>query len=205
MLRPSAKAAGGGGGQHDNMPAAKGRLPKFSLTQFTPPLVHPIEHPQLPMTPTVLGNPQINLPNINAPNWGDPLGKTANDSMGNGNGMGVGNGNGNGVGPGQGYGTGGGAPSAGTGGYGTPACLYCPKPEYSDEAMKVKVQGVVVLSAIITADGRATDIHVSKGLGLGLDEKAIEAVRTWRLTPARGPDGKPAAVRQTIELVFQLY
>ena len=71
--------------------------------------------------------------------------------------------------------------------------------------MKVKVQGVVELSAIITADGRVTDVHVSKGLGLGLDEKAMAAVRTWRLRPAMGPDGKPAAVRQIIEVAFQLF
>jgi periplasmic protein TonB len=62
-----------------------------------------------------------------------------------------------------------------------------------------------VLSVVISPDGRVTDIHVAKGLGLGLDEKAIEAVRTWRLKPALGPDGKPASVRQTIELGFQLF
>ena len=63
----------------------------------------------------------------------------------------------------------------------------------------------VEMIAIITQDGRATDIHVAKGLGRGLDEKAIEAVRTWRFRPALGPDGKPAAVRQTIEVTFHLY
>jgi hypothetical protein len=46
---------------------------------------------------------------------------------------------------------------------------------------------------------------VAKGLGLGLDEKAIEAVRRWRLQPALGPDRRPAAVRQIIEVTFQLY
>jgi protein TonB len=71
--------------------------------------------------------------------------------------------------------------------------------------MKVKVQGAVELIAVITAEGRVTDVHVVKGLGLGLDEKAIDAVRTWRLTPARGPDGRPASVRQIIEVSFQLF
>ncbi len=204
-LKPSAKAAGGGGGAHDIAPAAKGKLPKFSWTQFAAPMVHPVEHPQIAMTPTVVGNPDIKLPNQNLPNWGDPLGKSLTDSMGQGHGSGVGNGNGAGVGPGEGWNTGGGAPNAGIGGYGVPACLYCPRADYSDEAMKVKVQGVVELIAIVTADGRVTDIHVAKGLGLGLDEKAIQAVRTWRLTPARGPDGRPAAVRQIIEVAFQLF
>jgi TonB family protein len=59
--------------------------------------------------------------------------------------------------------------------------------------------------AVITADGRATNIRVAKGLGMGLDEKAIEAVRTWRFRPAVGPDGKAAAVSTPIEVVFRLY
>jgi periplasmic protein TonB len=205
LLKPSAKRAGGGGGQHDLAPAAKGQAPKFSYTQISRPLVHPPLHPEIAVTPTILGNPAIVLPNNNLNNWGDPLGKTSNDSMGNGRGNGLGNGSGNGMGPGQQYGVGGGTPGAGTGGYGVPSCLYCPRADYSDAAMKVKVQGVVELVAIVTADGRVTDVHVAKGLGFGLDEKAEEAVRTWRLTPARGPDGRPAAVREIIEVQFQLF
>jgi periplasmic protein TonB len=204
-LKPGPSKAGGGGGAPDKLPAAKGKLPKFAWTQFSRPMVNPPKDAQITMTPTVVGNPDIRLPNMNATNWGDPLGHGLNDSMGNGRGNGVGNGTGNGVGPGEGYGTGGGPPTAGSNGYGTPACLYCPRADYSDEAMKVKVQGVVELIAIITPDGRVTDVHLAKGLGLGLDEKAIEAVRTWRLKPALGPDGRPAAVRQLIEVTFQLY
>jgi len=204
-LAPAAQKAGGGGGQHDEAPAAKGKLPKFSWTQIARPMVKPPEHPEIAMTPTVLGNPAINMPNMNLPNWGDPLSKQAGDSMGEGHGNGVGNGNGNGVGPGQGWNTGGGYPNAGTGGFGTPVCLYCPRADYSDEAMKVKVQGVVELLAVVTVDGRVTDIHVAKGLGFGLDEKAVEAVRTWRLRPALGPDGRPAAVREIVEVAFQLF
>jgi TonB family protein len=83
--------------------------------------------------------------------------------------------------------------------------LYCPEAQYSDEAVKAKYQGTVELLAIITPDGRATDIHVVRGVGLGLDEKAIEAVRTWRFRAALGPDGKPSAVRQIIEVTFHLY
>jgi protein TonB len=204
-LPPAPKKAGGGGGAHDNAPVAKGKLPKFAWTQFSKPMVKPPEHPEIAMTPTVLGNPQVNLPNLNATNWGDPNGKANNDSLGQGHGTGVGNGNGAGVGPGEGWNTGGGAPNAGTGGYGFAACLYCPRADYSDEAMKVKVMGVVELMATITPDGRVTDIHVAKGLGFGLDEKAVQAVRSWRLKPALGPDGRPAAVRQLIELTFQLF
>lgn len=204
-LNPAKERAGGGGGQHDLAPAAKGKLPKFSWTQIARPMVKPPEHPEIAMTPTVLGNPAINMPNNNLPNWGDPLGKASNDSMGNGSGNGVGNGHGNGVGPGEGWNTGGGYPNAGTGGYGTPVCIYCPRADYSDEAMKVKVAGTVELAIVVAADGRVTDIHVAKGLGFGLDEKSVAAVRTWRLRPALGPDGKPAAVREIVELTFQLF
>ncbi|MGB7310955.1 MAG: energy transducer TonB [Candidatus Acidiferrales bacterium] len=206
LLKPAAKRAGGGGGQHDLAPAVKGQAPKFSYEQVSRPMVHPPLHPEIAVTPTILGNPNIILPNNNMNNWGDPTSHNTNgDSLGNGRGNGIGNGNGNGMGPGQQYGIGGGLPSAGTGGYGVPTCLYCPRADYSDEAMKVKVQGVVELVAVITADGKVTDVHVAKGLGFGLDEKAMEAVRGWRLTPARGPDGRPAAVREIIEVAFQLF
>ena len=205
-LAPAAKKAGGGGGQRNLTPAVHGQAPKFSWTQFSKPLAKPPVDPKLAITPTLVGNPDIKVPNITAQNWGDPLSKVlGGDSLGQGSGNGIGNGQGNGLGPGYGYNTGGGYPNAGTGGYGSPACLYCPQPQFSDEAVKAKYQGTVLLVAVITADGRATEIRVAKGLGLGLDEKAVEAVRTWRFRPALGPDGKPASVRQSIEVTFHLY
>ncbi len=205
-------AGGGGGGAHEALPASKGRLPKFSMTQLTPPSVRPVDA-RLLATPTVIGPPELHLASPNMANWGDPLSKVINDSngpgsgagIGSGSGGGVGSGSGGGVGPGEGGGTGGGVFNAGTGGYGYPACLYCPRAEFSDEAMKAKYQGIVTLTAIITADGRAINIEIVKGLGLGLDEKAVAAVRTWRFKPALGPGGKPASVRQMIEVTFHLY
>jgi periplasmic protein TonB len=214
-LPPGAKKAGGGGGggAHELLPASKGKLPKFSLTQIVPPKVKPPDNPKFAATPTVIGMPDMKLASPNMSNWGDPMSKVTNDSngpgsgngIGSGNGTGIGSGSGGGVGPGEGGGAGGGVFNAGTGGYGIPTCIYCPTAQFSDEAVKAKYQGTVLLVAIITADGRATDIHVVKGLGLGLDEKAIEAVRTWRFKPAAGPNGKPATVRQTIEVTFHLY
>ncbi len=204
---------GGGGGEHNPIPASKGKLPKFDWTQLAPPAVRPPTNPKLAVTPTVLGPPQLNVPSPNMPNWGDPIQRLVSDSSGPGSGGGIGSGNnggvgsgsGGGVGPGEQGGTGGGVFDGGTHGYGFPECLYCPHADYSDEAVKAKYQGVVLLLAIINPDGRATDIHVSKGLGLGLDEKAIEAVRNWRFKPALGPDGKPAPVRVPIEVTFRLY
>jgi TonB family protein len=86
-----------------------------------------------------------------------------------------------------------------------PTCIYCPDPQYSDEARKAKYQGVVVLMVIITLDGRATDIHVAKSPGLGLDEKAIEAVRQWKFRPAVGPSGKSVPTQVPIEVTFRLF
>ena len=204
---------GGGGGEHNVVPASAGRAPKFSYTRFTPPEVRPPEHPKLAVVPTILGPPNLNIPNPNLDNWGDPLAKLQTDSsgpgrgsgIGSGQGGGIGSGNGGGLGPGDQWGTGGGSPHAGENGYGTPVCLYCPQPEFSNEAVKAKYQGVVVVQTLISADGRATNIRVVKGVGLGLDEKAVEAVRNWRFKPAMGPDGRPAAVLTFIEVTFHLY
>jgi len=157
--------------------------------------------------------PDMKLASPNMSNWGDPMSKVTNDSngpgsgngIGSGNGTGIGSGSGGGVGPGEGGGTGGGIFSAGTGGYGVPVCVYCPNAQFSDEAVKAKYQGTVTLTIVILADGRTSDIHVAKGLGLGLDENAITAVRTWRFKPALGPNGKPAPVRMSVEMQFRLY
>ena len=214
-LLPGIKRAGGGGGggSHDLRPATVGKLPKFSVNQLTPPKAVTNPNARLTVTPTVLGTPELRLASLNMNNWGDPVSKVINDSngpgggngIGSGNGRGVGPGNGDGVGPGDEFGSAGGPPDAGTGRYGYPTCVYCPQAHYSDEAVKSKYQGTVFLVATVTTDGKATDIKVVKGVGLGLDEKAIEAVRSWRFRPAAGPDGRPAAVRQTIEVTFHLY
>ena len=205
QMPPAMKKAGGGGGARDLTPASRGRAPKFATQQLAAPLAHPVEHPVIAMTPTLLGNPALTPPNINASNWGDPLSHVLGDSMGNGKGSGIGNGDGGGLGDGFQNGTGGGYPTGGLGGYGMPKCVYCPEAQFSDEAVKAKYSGVVMVSAVIGLDGRATDVRVEKSLGLGLDENAVAAVKTWRFTPALGPDGKAAVVRADIEVTFRLY
>ncbi|HEV2296935.1 MAG TPA: energy transducer TonB [Candidatus Acidoferrales bacterium] len=205
LLKMGLKKAGGGGGRAGDQPTTQGKLPKFAKSQFTPPLDKPLVTPKLPMTATVVV-PNITMSNPNLVTTGDPLSKLLNDSNGTGSGTGLGSGNGSGIGPGEGYGVGGGPPEAGQNGYGKPDCLYCPTPPFSDAAFKLKIQGVVVLDAVIGADGRATNIHLSKGLGYGLDESAIKYVRDiWRFKPAIGPDGRPAAVHTLVEVDFNIY
>ncbi len=94
---------------------------------------------------------------------------------------------------------------SGAHGYSFPRCEYCPQAEYSQVAVKAHLQGTVIMLVVVGVDGHVSDIRIVKGLPLGLNKKAIEAVKTWRLTPAQGHDGQPAAVRQTVEVSFHLY
>jgi TonB family protein len=106
------------------------------------------------------------------------------------------------VGPGEGGGFGGGVFRVG-GGVTAPTLLAKVEPEYSEEARKAKHAGTVVLYIEVTVDGKADNIRVQHSLGLGLDEKAIEAVKKWRFSPGK-KDGKPVRVAATIEVNFRL-
>ena len=214
-LPPGKDKAGGGGGGGERLPtpATRGKLPRWSMTQLSPPMAVPRNpNPIMPVEPTLLGPPDLKIASPNDPNFGDPLGKFITQSSGPGGGSGIGSGvgggigsgSGGGLGPGFGGGTGGGAFRPGTGGVGYPTCLYCPNPEYSEDARKAKYQGTVVLQVIIQADGHASNISVVKGPGLGLEEKAIDAVRNWRFKAALGPSGTPVATVTTIEVNFRL-
>jgi TonB family protein len=77
-------------------------------------------------------------------------------------------------------------------------------PEYSDEARRKRIQGVVLVSALVNEEGNPIDYRVEKSLGYGLDEKAVECVSQYRFTPAMR-DGQPVAARVTIEVNFRLY
>jgi periplasmic protein TonB len=206
-LPVGANKAGGGGGanNHTVEPPNKGKLPKFQWTQFTAPQVKPPVNPKLAMDPSLLGPPDLKVANSPITIYGDPLASAYSESLGNGNGSGIGSGSGGGLGPGEGGGTGGGAFRAGVNGVGVPVCLYCPIPQYSDEARKAKYQGSVVLDVTITPDGRAIDVRIVKDPGLGLGEKAVEAVKGWKFKPAAGPSGKIIPVRVNIEVTFRLY
>ena len=205
---------GGGGGAREQLPPTKGRAPKFKYTQFTPPEATIKNlNPKLAMDPSLLGPPDLKVPNPPLTNLGDPLAAVVNYSGGPGGGGGIGtgeaggigSGSGGGLGPGSGGGTGGGVFRAGVNGVGSPVCIYCPQPEYSDEARKAKYMGTVLLDVIVTTDGRVLNPQVLKGPGLGLEEKAIAQVRNWKMRPALGPNGKPVTCRVQIEVTFHLY
>jgi TonB family protein len=204
---------GGGGGDRDKLQASQGRLPRQSMQQFTPPAaVIRNPDPKLPMEPTIVVPPDIHLQQPNLPDLGDPMshlpsvpsnGTGYGGGIGSGSGGGVGSGEGPGYGPGRGGGVGGGVFRVG-GGVSAPKEIYAPEPEYSEEARKVKHMGIVVLQLVVGSDGLPRDIRVVRTLGLGLDEKAIEAVRKWRFEPAK-KDGKPVAALVSVEVDFHLY
>jgi TonB family protein len=106
------------------------------------------------------------------------------------------------IGPGEGRGFGGGVFRVG-GGVTAPTLLYKEEPEYSEEARKAKFQGTVVLYVEVDPSGKAINPRVIRSLGLGLDEKAIEAVRKWKFKPGY-KDGKPVTVAVTIQVNFRL-
>ena len=201
---------GGGGGAHQITPPTKGRLPTFAKTQIVPPQILRVDHPKLAVEPTVV-MPKMKMPDTNLPNLGIPQSSQVTLSAGNGGGSGFGSGrggglgigHGGGIGPGEGGDTGGGLAHPG-GGISSPKLIYAPDPEFSDEARRQKYQGVVVLSIIVDAQGNPQNIRVVRALGMGLDEKAVEAVRQYKFKPAQ-KGGRPVPVAINIEVNFQLF
>jgi TonB family protein len=202
---------GGGGGDRSPDPASLGKLPKLSMQQLAPPAVvvrNP--NPRLAVEPTVVVPPQITLPSVAINRMGDPLGTLGMPSsgpgfgggIGSGSGGGVGSGDGPGVGPGRGGGIGGGVFRVG-GGVSAPTVVFKVDPEYSEQARKAKYQGTVVLNLVVQRDGSVRDIKILRPLGLGLDEKAIEAVQQWRFKPGQR-NGLAVDVSAIIEVTFRL-
>ncbi len=209
--KPNPMGGGGGGGDRSPLPASKGRLPKLAPRQFTPPMaVVNNPNPKLTMEPSIVVPPDVNLPNVNMAQYGDPLGRIGPPSNGPGSGGGIGSGSGGGVGsgrgagfgPGEGGGFGGGVFRVG-GGVSAPTLVFKVEPEYSEEARKAKFQGTVVLYCEVTERGVCQNVRILRALGLGLDEKAIEAVKKWKFRPGV-KDGKPVTVAATIEVNFRL-
>ena len=213
LRNQAARDSGGGGGGGQNMPTppSQGKLPRFELEQITPPTpVIRNPDPILSVEPTVIIDPNTQIAQLDTNVFGDPLkgvnmpsaGSGQGGGIGTGTGGGVGSGRGGGVGPGSGGGIGGGVFRVG-GGVSAPRLTRKVEPEYSEEARKAKYSGVVVLAVEVWPDGRAHNVRVIRSLGLGLDEKAIQAVQQWEFVPGR-KDGAPVKVSAQIEVNFRL-
>jgi protein TonB len=121
---------------------------------------------------------------------------------GTGRGAGMGEGEGSGIGPGSGGGTGGGPYRPGSG-IDAPRLIREVRPVYTDEARRRGIEGVVVLEVIVTQSGSVDRIRVVRGLGAGLDQNAIAAVKQWKFDPARRK-GVPVDVVVEIEVGFNM-
>jgi TonB family protein len=199
----------GGGGDRSPLPASRGKLPKADIRQFTPPVaVYANMDPKMTMEPSIIAPPDMALPQIDSDRYGDPFSKFTFASNGHGPGGGIGdNGPGGGVGDSDGPGFGPNGFGAGRNGSGMnvtrPELVHKVEPEYSEDARKAKFAGTVVLYIEIDPNGHPTHIRVARSLGMGLDEKAIEAVQKWVFVPGK-ENGKPVTVPATVEVNFRL-
>lgn len=209
---PKTMGGGGGGGAHQMVEASKGRLPPVAKTQIVPIEMLKVDHPKLAAAPVVAIPQPVKLPQTQMPDLGDTQspqvalasqGTGSGSGFGQGQGGGIGSGRGAGVGAGNGGGYGGGIMSVG-GGVTAPQIVHSVEPEFTDAARQTKYQGTVSIQLIVDSQGNPEDIRVIRHLGMGLDEKAIDAVRQYRFRPAMY-QGHPVSVQMVIEVGFHLY
>jgi TonB family protein len=194
---------GGGGGNKSPDPPKKLESPKAEA-----PKPVPVPEPVPVPVPT---EPQLSLPvqtlaavDIAAPGDISSNAVSNTTSRGSGTGTGAGPGTGSGIGPGRGGGFGGGVFNIGNG-VTSPIVIFKPSPKYTADAMRAKVQGTVILSAVVLPDGSVTDISIVRSLdqSFGLDEEAKKNAAQWRFRPGMFK-GEAVAVRIQIELDFNL-
>src|SRR5688572_30762630 len=231
LVSPGPGGGGGGGGLSNPLPPRKAEAPArlrtprpavdaspvkslvkarpIEVQRPTPPVLAPKPVDQDPVPSRRLVAPVV--PTANAAQRDGDLqarqdnasqGSGVNGGTGTGRGTGDGEGRGSGIGPGSGGGTGGGPYRAGSG-VEPPRLLREVKAKYSDEARRRGTTGNVLLEIVITRDGNVGDVSVRRGLGAGLDERAIEAVRQWKFTPARRL-GEPVDVIVEVAVEFTL-
>ncbi len=209
LIAPRLVSGGGGGGERALRPASHGVLPKITRRQFVPPSATPPDFkPVLLMEATLVAPIEARMPAPALAQIGDPFGRNGPPSNGPGRNGGIGSGDNGGIGdrsgPGFGQHNGGGVDfGGGAGRIIAPVVLYQVEPEFSEEARKAKYQGTVVLAIEVGEDGKPRGFHILQGLGLGLDEKAIEAVSRWKFKPATR-NGKPIRAPATIQVNFRL-
>jgi len=195
----------GSGGGHTPIPATTGNLLPVSSIQIVRPSLPPRRESIVPVPPTIL---DPTAPPVLTPvsRIGLPWMHDDTDSPGPGDSNTIGNSNGK---------TMGGGPIDGPGGTGSsrlgyqpgttlPTCAYCPDPQYTDEAREAKLQGRVTLRVLVGADGRASQIQIVQGIGMGLDDRAVQSVRAWRFVPAHDAARRAVPVWVTIEVIFRL-
>jgi protein TonB len=218
LADPGPGGGGGGGGNKMPDPPKQAALPgkdKITVPVEKPPSVEPVQKPkdepdpvdQLNAPVKLLASAETTTAGIidTGPTTTASQGSGSGGGAGAGAGSGIGPGSGSGLGPGSGGGTGGGVYQPGSG-VNPPVATYIPKPQYTAEAMRARVQGVVVVGCVVQSDGVCTDVHVVRSLDptFGLDQEAIKSARLWRFRPGMR-QGQPVAVQVTIEVSFSLH
>lgn len=169
-----------------------------------PPAPRPETAPQV-VAPVVTAaadsRDRVGVPTDAAPGP-DSNGPGSGGGVGTGQGTGIGEGDGAGIGPGSGGGTGGGPYRPGSG-VTPPTVLHEVKPDYTEEARRRGIEGDVVLEIVVRRDGSVGDVRLLQGLGSGLDQRATDAVRQWRFSPARRL-GAPVDVVVEVAVEFKL-
>jgi protein TonB len=195
---------GGGGGSPAPAPPREIEIPPPRPAEPVP-----VEVPPPPVEPPPV--PRLTAP-VMTPNAA-AVQASGNNTVslaaygGGGRGRGVGSGSGDGVGPGEGGGTGGGIFGPGSG-VSMPSPVREVRPNYTSDAMRLKIQGTVELEVVIRSDGTVDpDVRITKSLDRvhGLDEEAKKAARAWLFRPARDREGKAVAYRASIALDFRLH
>lgn len=225
LMTPGPGGGGGGGGHREPAPpppaerkgvaALRSPLPVRRPPRVDPPPVaKPVDPPPPKPEPEVVapvvpvaadprdraGVPWI--PRNTAPQETDSHGPGTGSGTGTGQGSGVGEGQGAGIGAGSGGGTGGGPYRPGAG-ITAPAIVREVKPDYTEEGRRRHIEGDVVLEIVVRSDGSVGNVKLLQGLGAGLDERAVDAVRQWRFSPARRY-GTPVDVIVEVAMEFKL-
>jgi periplasmic protein TonB len=208
---PKPMQGGGGGGAHQIVEPRRAHPPKPKIVRIRtlPPQIARVETPKVPVPPSM----QVKLPtNDSLPKLGMPhspqvavasQGAGSNSGFGLGMGGGLGAGQGDGAGSGADGGYGGGVMNVG-GGVSAPQVIHSVDPQFTPQARQADYQGTVSIQLIVDANGNPRDIHVVRHLHMGLDEKAVEAVRQYKFKPAMYK-GHPVAVQMIIDVAFNLH
>lgn len=227
LVAPGPGGGGGGGGHKEPAPPPPAERKGKEMLRSPlpvrrppprvepPPIVRQVEPPPVkpePVPPviapvaTVAADAQdrAGVPWVakTPPVMEDSHGPGAGGGTGNGQGVGLGSGDGAGIGPGSGGGTGGGPYRPGSG-ITAPAILHEVKPDYTEDGRRRNIEGDVVLEIVVRSDGTVGSVKLVQGLGAGLDQRAVEAVRQWRFSPARRY-GTPVDVMVEVAMEFKL-
>jgi TonB family protein len=214
LARPGEGGGGGGGGRRQPTPPSSARREgHHALTSPVPPSPPPApvaatqppeasEPPPRAPVASVAADAETKAGVLDPSSQRDSRGAGRDGLAGRGSGGGLDQGQGDGIGEGAGGGTGGGPYRPGSG-IDPPSLVREVKPDYSEEARRHSVEGDVVLEIVVRRDGSVGDVRLLRGLGNGLDQRAIDAVRRWQFTPAHRR-GAPVDVLVEVAVEFKL-